>query len=1374
MLGTLLRSLWLSLWILFPEPSIAIPLFEFNSLKDLYDSTSGSSWEWKAITTGAIWNFTVNEDGIPYYDPCGSITLQVWQGINCSSPPDECNATTDCNIFSLSLVGYNLQGSLPHSLSNLSLLERLTLSESSITGNIPSSLSEIITLSSLNLHQNSLVGLIPSTFGSQLQSLLRLDLGSNSLSGSIPSSLSSIQSLEHLILSGNHLNGSLPSFSNWSNLISFSLAENSLTGTLPPSISSLSNLVYLDFDQNQLRGPIPSAISRLSRLRILDLDKNQFTGKLPTEIALLPVLNFLYTSSNQLTGEIPTEYGNIHGLLWFMSYLNHHNGTIPSSLGQCRLLLEVMFHSNSLTGHLPSSLSNCPGLLRVDFSSNSLIGSLPNEWSQLRLLNQIFLHNNQLTGTIPDSYGDISSLNAIDLSQNKFSGTLPSTLFQLREPLVPVSTPPTLFASCEDPQSPDWRRVFFSERHIWNLKGYDTSDIVKILQEEVYPSQCRKKNQQQQRVTAVPSPDLRNGTVNFLRDILLANNRFTGCLPSNLCNPRFLRMFFIADNQFHCNLPPLSNCSSLELLWVQNNFITGKPGVSVGDGNLTHLEALDLSNNRFSGTIPYEFFSLPMIDSIVITSGCYQGPLSSRICDGSNLTTLTLEGLHAGSECQIPITNPFAVKEVYFTDPFGGEIPSCLWQMSNLEALHLTGNGHHGSLPTRNEINFPKMKNLNLKLNSLSGDSAPLLCLLPDSYLDLSNNKLAHTLHRSDSCQEISSSTPNGELHIENNRISGPLPSYLSHLSSLSVLAGAATQYSCSFFSRNQLPERDPEHSSYICGSQLLDSALVLWTLLAVTSVYYFRTSTADLPFKPSGVSVTGQEQRESASIRDWSLWKDPSPDDSNLAFLPSSAICFLRATKGICGTVNWILVGVLTLYGPLIVIVKIFMQKKTEEYQFTWITTLSGMTGFTAAMLCLFCGTFVISFLSILLPVFLGASGVLHGEGTKTEATRPSRTICWSYNWIINLLILLIDIAIVSGIKIGYVYYLLNNTSGLLVTMTIQICFSLLDHLWNVLVSYLLISSDLFHFHFVNQHDDSAQYSLYLLLLLVNSILGPALATMVTDEKCFSNAFVGIDSVHTEVEYQYCDFKLSDLDCSRHDSISMNVEFIPPFLYSHECYAAVIKHFLPIIILNQCASGFLRPLLWHLVSRRNFSQDQILILKSFGFPLALWTGVDSRDSQDLLLQCPPYNPRKALTEMMHHLAILLTYGLVSPVVAILVTCTLTISYRLWTAILHRYYAHTSPTAPAESPAVVSELEILRLPCQQLLIVIALAYLFLLCLSADIAGDESEESMVNLLLMGGVPCLLWICLFPPLCHQCVGNRFLDSVALLEEYRVDNL
>jgi len=138
----------------------------------------------------------------------------------------------------------------------------------------------------------------------------------------------------------------------------------------------------------------------------------------------------------------------------------------------------------------------------------------------------------------------------------------------------------------------------------------------------------------------------------------------------------------------------------------------------------------------------------------------------------------------------------------YFSNPFGGPIPSCIWSMSNLATLHLDGNGHTGSLPSH--INFPQMTNLNIKLNNLQGDIGPLLCLLPKSDIDVSNNKFAFTLDRNTKCPNVIE-RDTGNLKAGNNRISGKLPSYLSDLQSVSVLGGQATQFECSYFSHDEL-----------------------------------------------------------------------------------------------------------------------------------------------------------------------------------------------------------------------------------------------------------------------------------------------------------------------------------------------------------------------------------------------------------------------------------------------------------------------------------------------------------------------------------------------------------------------------------------
>ena len=76
------------------------PIQEVLALHSLYKATDWDNWYWR--TTGKVhWNFT----HIAEQNPC----YPIWQGVEC----------VDGYITELTLDAYNLRGSLPSQLSNL-------------------------------------------------------------------------------------------------------------------------------------------------------------------------------------------------------------------------------------------------------------------------------------------------------------------------------------------------------------------------------------------------------------------------------------------------------------------------------------------------------------------------------------------------------------------------------------------------------------------------------------------------------------------------------------------------------------------------------------------------------------------------------------------------------------------------------------------------------------------------------------------------------------------------------------------------------------------------------------------------------------------------------------------------------------------------------------------------------------------------------------------------------------------------------------------------------------------------------------------------------------------------------------------------------
>ncbi|CAI5474644.1 unnamed protein product [Closterium sp. Yama58-4] len=143
------------------------------------------------------------------------------------------------------LIGNNLTGSIPATLSSLVLLTNLYLHGNNLTGSIPASLGKLSNLGNLLLFFNFLTGSIPESLFN-LVKLSTLQLGYNNLTGTIPESLFELTNLNNLLLWRNELTGSIPaSIGNLVFLNGLYLGPNNLTGSIPESIGNLLQLTIL-------------------------------------------------------------------------------------------------------------------------------------------------------------------------------------------------------------------------------------------------------------------------------------------------------------------------------------------------------------------------------------------------------------------------------------------------------------------------------------------------------------------------------------------------------------------------------------------------------------------------------------------------------------------------------------------------------------------------------------------------------------------------------------------------------------------------------------------------------------------------------------------------------------------------------------------------------------------------------------------------------------------------------------------------------------------------------------------------------------------------------------------------------------------------
>ena len=139
----------------------------------------------------------------------------------------------------------------------------------------------------------------------------------------------------------------------YASVLSITLTNSSLVGTLPSSIRYLTSLQFLYMDQNGLNGSIPSTIGYLKALQQIDF------------------------SYNEMSGSVPNSIGSVVSLNYFFAFVNHYTGTIPSSIGTLSLLQYLDLDTNLLTGTIPSSFSKLSLMQYFNMTNNYLtMGSL--------------------------------------------------------------------------------------------------------------------------------------------------------------------------------------------------------------------------------------------------------------------------------------------------------------------------------------------------------------------------------------------------------------------------------------------------------------------------------------------------------------------------------------------------------------------------------------------------------------------------------------------------------------------------------------------------------------------------------------------------------------------------------------------------------------------------------------------------------------------------------------------------------------------------------------------------------------------------------------------------------------------------------------
>ncbi|KAJ8550956.1 hypothetical protein K7X08_000326 [Anisodus acutangulus] len=251
-------------------------------------------------------------------------------------------------VIGLFLFKIDDAGHISPAIGDLPYLQRLDFNNvRNLSGPIPPTITKLSELTFLRISQTNISGLVPD-FLSKLKNVTYINLSYNNLIGTIPPSLSELSNLEFLRLDRNKLTGPIPeSLSKLASKLTYlHLGHNQLTGVVPTSFAGWSFNNTLDLSRNMLQGDISFLFGKDKTTFEMILDRNKFEFDF-SKLTFGESLSRLDLNHNKIYGSLPTALTKQSWQLFNVSY-NRLCGKIPQGGSMQRFDLYSYFHNKCL------------------------------------------------------------------------------------------------------------------------------------------------------------------------------------------------------------------------------------------------------------------------------------------------------------------------------------------------------------------------------------------------------------------------------------------------------------------------------------------------------------------------------------------------------------------------------------------------------------------------------------------------------------------------------------------------------------------------------------------------------------------------------------------------------------------------------------------------------------------------------------------------------------------------------------------------------------------------------------------------------------------------------------------------------------------
>ncbi|XP_010662268.1 receptor-like protein 6 isoform X3 [Vitis vinifera] len=357
-------------------------------------------------------------------------------------------------------------------------------------------------------------------------------------------------------------------------------------------------------------------------------------------------------------------------------------------------------------------------VIGLHLASSCLYGSINSNSTLFSLvhLRRLDLSDNDFNySQIPFGVGQLSRLRSLDLSSDRFAGQIPSELLALSKLVfLNLSANPMLQL-----QKPGLRYLVQNLTHLKELH-LRIPQCLANLSKSLFILDLGSNN--------LDGPIPQTCTVpNNLRVIDLGENQFQGQIPRSFANCMMLEHLVLGNNQIDDIFPFwLGALPQLQVLILRSNRFHGAIGSWHSNFRFPKLRIVDLSDNKFIGDLPSEYFQ--NWDAMKLTDIAndlrymqarpkFQIPGYGWTAHYMYSMTMTNRGMQRFYE---KIPDVFIAID-FSGNNFKGQIPTSIGNLNGFHLLNLGSNNLTGHIPS-SLGDLTQLESLDLSQNQLSGE----------------------------------------------------------------------------------------------------------------------------------------------------------------------------------------------------------------------------------------------------------------------------------------------------------------------------------------------------------------------------------------------------------------------------------------------------------------------------------------------------------------------------------------------------------------------------------------------------------------------------------------------------------------------------